>query len=242
MPSVWRDSFGSFWALPIRSCRLRSSWRSTVVGRSYSPARRLLQCRMNKTLALGLIWRLRLYDKLTGRDAEITYGFDDLELHVPSSASADAEHARWKINGTVRISTRKSRNTSKLGADVSSLPAEIHANLDCVVDGKSFSVRSTGRQTVVEVPDVATGLRLLRLGSPRGYFWGSVHRRNHLLDSAYHQAELQVRGRTVGSLGHGVGSRTRALLGLPNIKLKPIGITSAIVSRQPGRSRTKVES
>ena len=51
-------------------------------------------------LAIGL------YDKLTGRDAEITYGFDDLELHVPSSASADAEHARWKVNGTVRISTR----------------------------------------------------------------------------------------------------------------------------------------
>lgn len=50
-------------------------------------------------LAIGL------YDKLTGRDAEITYGFDDFELHVPSSASADAEHARWKVNGTVRIST-----------------------------------------------------------------------------------------------------------------------------------------
>jgi hypothetical protein len=51
-------------------------------------------------LAIGL------YDKLTGRDAEITYGFDSFELHVPSSTSDDAVHARWKINGTVRISTR----------------------------------------------------------------------------------------------------------------------------------------
>ncbi len=51
-------------------------------------------------LAIGL------YDKLTGRDAEITYHFDDFELHVPSSASKDANHARWKMNGALRISTR----------------------------------------------------------------------------------------------------------------------------------------
>lgn len=51
-------------------------------------------------LAIGL------YDKLTGRDAEISYSFDDLELHVPSSTAEDASQARWKMNGTVRISTR----------------------------------------------------------------------------------------------------------------------------------------
>ena len=51
-------------------------------------------------LAIGL------YEQLTGRDAEITYGFDNLELYVPSSTSEDAAHARWKINGTVRISSR----------------------------------------------------------------------------------------------------------------------------------------
>ena len=50
-------------------------------------------------LAIGL------YDKLTGRDAEITYAFDDFELHIPSSTAADAEHARWKMSGTLRIST-----------------------------------------------------------------------------------------------------------------------------------------
>ena len=54
-----------------------------------------------------------LYDKLTGRDAEIAYGFDDFELHVPSSASADAEHARWKLKGTLRISTRNGRSVEK---------------------------------------------------------------------------------------------------------------------------------
>ena len=51
-------------------------------------------------LAIGL------YDKLTGRNAEITYTFDDFQINVPSSASAEAQHAPWKMNGTVRISTR----------------------------------------------------------------------------------------------------------------------------------------
>lgn len=51
-------------------------------------------------LAIGL------YDKLTGRGAEITYEFDDFELSVPSRAGADQSAARWKMNGTLRIRTR----------------------------------------------------------------------------------------------------------------------------------------
>lgn len=51
-------------------------------------------------LAIGL------YDKLTGRGAEITYEFYDLEIHVPSSASPSAQHAPWKVNGSLKIRTR----------------------------------------------------------------------------------------------------------------------------------------
>lgn len=51
-------------------------------------------------LAIGL------YDRLTGRDAEIAYNFDNFELQIPSSTSADAQHARWKMNGSLRITTR----------------------------------------------------------------------------------------------------------------------------------------
>jgi hypothetical protein len=47
-----------------------------------------------------------LYDKLTGRNAEITYEFDNFELHIPSKAGADAAQAPWKLNGTLRIRTR----------------------------------------------------------------------------------------------------------------------------------------
>jgi hypothetical protein len=55
-------------------------------------------------LAIGL------YDKLTGRGAEITYEMHNLELHVPNSASPTTEHAMWRINGTVKIRT-KDENT-----------------------------------------------------------------------------------------------------------------------------------
>jgi hypothetical protein len=51
-------------------------------------------------LAIGL------YDKLTGRGAEITYEFQSLEVSVPSSASPDAQHATWRVNGTVKVRTR----------------------------------------------------------------------------------------------------------------------------------------
>jgi hypothetical protein len=50
-------------------------------------------------LAIGL------YDRLTGRGAEITYQAENLEVLVPG-AVGDARHAKWVLNGTVRIRTR----------------------------------------------------------------------------------------------------------------------------------------
>jgi hypothetical protein len=55
-------------------------------------------------LAIGL------YDKLTGRNAEITYEFEELEVEVPSGTSEKAEHAKWKLNGTIRIHTQDKNN------------------------------------------------------------------------------------------------------------------------------------
>lgn len=54
---------------------------------------------------------IALYERLTGRGAEVSYTFDDLEVDVPSSADEDAEHANWRLNGTLRISS------SEHGAD-----------------------------------------------------------------------------------------------------------------------------
>jgi len=46
-----------------------------------------------------------LYSFLTGRGATIEYGFENVELWVPSSTHPEAPAARWKVNGTVRIRT-----------------------------------------------------------------------------------------------------------------------------------------
>ncbi|MFA0961797.1 hypothetical protein AB9P05_08310 [Roseivirga sp. BDSF3-8] len=53
-----------------------------------------------------------LYDKLTGRNAEITYEFDDFDLYVPGKAGDNATHAHWKMNGKLRIKTNESSATS----------------------------------------------------------------------------------------------------------------------------------
>jgi len=51
-------------------------------------------------LAIGL------YDKLTGRDAEISYEFNRFELDVPSKAGTNSDHATWRMNGQIKIKTQ----------------------------------------------------------------------------------------------------------------------------------------
>lgn len=51
-------------------------------------------------LAIGL------YDRLTGRNAEITYEFDEMHVKVPSGTGEQAEHAEWVLSGKMKISTR----------------------------------------------------------------------------------------------------------------------------------------
>ena len=58
-------------------------------------------------LAIGL------YDRLTGSNAEITYGFDDMHIKVPSGTGANAEHAEWVLNGSLKISTNGKSDSPK---------------------------------------------------------------------------------------------------------------------------------
>ncbi len=51
-------------------------------------------------LAIGL------YDKLTGRNAEITYEFNDMRVSVPSGTGPQAEFAEWRVSGQVKIRTK----------------------------------------------------------------------------------------------------------------------------------------
>ena len=50
-------------------------------------------------LAIGL------YDRLTGRKAEITYEFDNMHIKVPSQTGPGAQHAEWILSGTMKIRT-----------------------------------------------------------------------------------------------------------------------------------------
>lgn len=49
---------------------------------------------------------IQLYDKLTGRGAEITYDFENMEIFVPADAGDSAPAACWKVNGVLKIRTR----------------------------------------------------------------------------------------------------------------------------------------
>lgn len=49
---------------------------------------------------------IELYDKLTGREAEISYEFDKMEISIPTASGDKSSYALWKINGTLKIRTR----------------------------------------------------------------------------------------------------------------------------------------
>ncbi len=71
---------------------------------------------MNQPTAQAKSWpdlAIGLYDKLTGRGAEIAYELHNLELHVPSSAAPDADHAMWRVNGTVKIRTKDDTSAAR---------------------------------------------------------------------------------------------------------------------------------
>ena len=51
-------------------------------------------------LAIGL------YDRLTGRSAEITYEFDKLHVKIPSGTGQSAEHADWEFSGALTVRTQ----------------------------------------------------------------------------------------------------------------------------------------
>lgn len=51
-------------------------------------------------LAIGL------YDRLTGKGAEITYDFQNMKVLIPSGTGENAEHAEWHLNGAITIRTQ----------------------------------------------------------------------------------------------------------------------------------------
>ena len=47
-----------------------------------------------------------MWSFLTGREAAIDYSFIDMAVEVPRDTGPDAPRATWKLNGTLRITTK----------------------------------------------------------------------------------------------------------------------------------------
>jgi hypothetical protein len=51
-----------------------------------------------------------LYDRLTGRNAEITYDFQDMQIRIPSGTGPDTQHAEWMVSGELKIRTQDTKS------------------------------------------------------------------------------------------------------------------------------------
>jgi hypothetical protein len=58
-----------------------------------------------------------IVDKLTGKDMEVTYDFDNLEVDIPKATGPEGKElgsAKWKINGKFTISTQLNDKTNSM--------------------------------------------------------------------------------------------------------------------------------
>lgn len=55
-----------------------------------------------------------IIDKLTGKDLQVTYSFDNLEIEIPKAYGPDGKQlggAKWKVDGKITISTELINDT-----------------------------------------------------------------------------------------------------------------------------------
>jgi hypothetical protein len=52
-----------------------------------------------------------LYEALSEHKADITYHFEDRKVEVSSATGPEVEHAIWKLDGKLRVSTKTIRST-----------------------------------------------------------------------------------------------------------------------------------
>ena len=58
-----------------------------------------------------------IVDKLTGKDMEVTYDFENLEIDIPKATGPEGKElgsAKWKINGKFIISTQLHDTTNTI--------------------------------------------------------------------------------------------------------------------------------
>jgi hypothetical protein len=50
---------------------------------------------------------IALFDLLSGRKAELTWEFENMEVHVPMTTGTNTEYAVWKVNGLLKVRARE---------------------------------------------------------------------------------------------------------------------------------------
>jgi hypothetical protein len=88
----------------LQSCFGCGNCRQTMVEKFVRTGRKIIMDSQHTNswpdLAVGL------YERLTGRNAEIEYNFVDMHVKIPSGTGPKAEHAEWVFSGTLKIRTR----------------------------------------------------------------------------------------------------------------------------------------
>ena len=98
-------------------------------------------------LAIGL------YDRLTGRQAEISYEFENLHVKIPSDTTEKAQHAEWILDGCIKIRTR----------DTSNDPNNLDRHLNGKLQGRSVTIRASGNSIKLELENLVTLWSLFKL-------------------------------------------------------------------------------
>jgi hypothetical protein len=94
---------------------------------------------------------------------------------------------------------------------------EIVADLECEVDSARVTIRSSGNTLIVEVPDVATGLKLLQLGSPGDSRRRRLHQVKKLLERLRARVDFRIAGTSILRIGDLRGGGMWKLLGFPSM-------------------------
>ena len=108
--------------------------------------------------------------------------------------------------------------------------ADVLARLECELNGQRVTVNVADRRIVVEVPNVAAGLAMLQLGSPRGFSPRVLGHWRQRLDDARHSLEIRIGGESIALLGYGVANSPWspwALVGLPQMSIRPLRLARA---------------
>lgn len=106
---------------------------------------------------------------------------------------------------------------------------DFEIDLQCEFDNRHLSVVTVGRTIVVDLPNVATGLRILKLGSPRYSYRDVARQVDQWLLAACMTLDVRIAGKPLGTIGgHPPNSLWKAI-GLPPMKLKPMQLLRQFV-------------